>query len=73
MASRSSDGRRYYFGLIRGTKHRFYDPESPIIAPESEPISETGSPRDSLLQQGVMYKPALTSCHHLEDGLRPVR
>ena len=43
MASRSSDGRRYYFGLIRGTKHRFYDPESPIIAPESEPISETGS------------------------------
>jgi len=20
-----------------------------------------------------MYKPALTSCHHLEDGLRPVR
>jgi hypothetical protein len=43
MASRSSDGRRYYFGLIRGTKHRFYDPESPIIAPESEPILETGS------------------------------
>src|ERR1700730_8598850 len=43
MASRSSDGRRYYFGLIRSTKHRFYDPESPIIAPESEPISETGS------------------------------
>src|SRR5438270_11919158 len=40
MASRSSDGRRYYF-----SRHEtcFYDPESPIITPESEPISETGS------------------------------
>jgi hypothetical protein len=57
MASRSSDGRRYYFGLIRGTKHRFYDPESPIIVPESEPIFRDGFARDSLLQRGVYSEP----------------
>ena len=54
---------RYHFGPIRGTKHRFYDPESPIISLESAPIREAcfrdGFARDCLLQQGVRCEPDL--------------